>query len=471
MTKEKKIIKSIAFGITILLCGCTKDLYDDLQNNSKKSYTITKVPLRELAIDQKFDKAYQKISQKSLINEISYLSKTTIENTYGFTIVDKPANVMDYNGKTSYSLEIEMDNTLNNELKNLLIEVDNQNTSKQFIVTYKLDESSNNQLNVNQPIILEEIAFDPNLSVSSALRGICIITTTIHCIAAGTELACAGTNREAGCYTSTYTQCSGGVGGETPNYGNGNMMSSPVGTAHQIGTGGVTRKTPCNKLKDALDPTKGNIKPDVLDLFQTIPNAQGENGVVYNNSISGNISPDTASQNNSTTAAGNYTIPLSTGGNVFMAIHTHPLDAYPMFTASDVIYLNTLNNNLATHNIDSAVFFLATIDDNGQNQLYAIMFNNDSSAFLQQNTIDDLLNTPEYNGCTPESIGVEIDKELADRYDKQYNLGGIPNYERSFLHQMFGYNVSLYKANNSLTNFSRLKVNSLTGNVATTRCN
>ena len=35
----------------------------------KKKYTITNVPLRELALDQKFDKAYQKISQKSLINE------------------------------------------------------------------------------------------------------------------------------------------------------------------------------------------------------------------------------------------------------------------------------------------------------------------------------------------------------------------------------------------------------------------
>jgi hypothetical protein len=219
-----------------------------------------------------------------------------------------------------------------------------------------------------------------------------------------------------------------------------------------------------------LDPTKGNIKPKVLDLLQTIPTTQGENGEAYYNSANGNISSATVNQNNSTTGAGNYTVQMPTGGDIFAAIHTHPLDAYPMFSASDVLFLNTLNNGLATHNADNAVFFLATIDDNGQNQLYAIVFNNDNSLLLQ-NSIDDILNRPKYSGCTSEEVGADMDANLADKYDKQYNSGATPNYERSFLHQMFGYNVSLYKANSSLTNFSRLKVNSLTGNVATLPCN
>lgn len=262
--RKDNLIRLVFFGIVFMLFGCSEDLFDELKTNSQNGYTFKRVPLNELATNQKFNKAYKKVSQKSLSNEISYLSRTQIENEYGFTIVDEPANVLEYDSKTSYSLEIKTDSTQTDELKNLVIEVDSLNASKQFIITYKLDENSVNNLSENEPIVIEEIAFDPNLAVSSRLRSDCIEITTIYCTASGSASYCGGEDTQFGCYRRTVTKCTGGGGSGLSVYGSLGVLTSPVDSNH--GGGGSSQETfpdtPCGRIQKGTnsDKYKQNFK-------------------------------------------------------------------------------------------------------------------------------------------------------------------------------------------------------------------
>ena len=64
-----------------------------------------------------------------------------------------------------------------------------------------------------------------------------------------------------------------------------------------------------------------------------------------------------------------------------------------------------------------------------------------------------------------------MDRIIQSKYNKEYSTSPTPNYEREFLKQMFGYNVSLYKANTQLNNWTRLAIQPLTGNLISNPCN
>lgn len=212
---------------------------------------------------------------------------------------------------------------------------------------------------------------------------------------------------------------------------------------------------PCANLKNLFDPTKANIKPNILnDLQPNIAvNPSGEKGVLLS------MSPKGVPTNIIIPSVPEPPLPITAGGNRYSAIHTHPLDTYPMFSWTDVLVLNTLNNNVAPHNQGLASFLLVCKDDNEVFQTYAIVFDPNSL----NETIDQFMNNPENIACTVEEISNKENGKLKIEYDTEYD-GPNPNYERVFLRSIFNTNVSLYKANSTLTNWSKL---SLSNNTAT----
>ena len=113
-----------------------------------------------------------------------------------------------------------------------------------------------------------------------------------------------------------------------------------------------------------------------------------------------------------------------------------------------------------------ASFLLVCQDDNGVFQTYAIVFDPVSV----NETIDQFMTNPENIGCTVKEISEN--EKLRIAYNKEYNSPN-PNYERVFLRSMYNSNVSLYKANSTLTNWSKLSLsnNSATATVNSTNCN
>lgn len=305
-----------------MLFGWIEDLFDDISQKNKRDYKIKEVSISELSLNQGFTKAYSKISKSNFEIQISTTNKTQIENDYGFTIIDEPAKVIEYDNKTSYSLLIKTDSTQTNELKNLVIEVDSLNESTNFIITYKLDESSENHINTNEQIVIEEIAFDPNTNTSSRYNSDCMDVIVIYCSDASQY--CGGADTQYGCYRRTTTICS--ASGASDFGASENVLTSPVDINHGHGGGnGIDEVlvTPCSSLK------KVNLKVKSSLSNLSINAATAEHGE-YGYSFQVN------SSNSLTLPVELAYSPLSqigipTFNNIYGAAHTHPLSAFYMF--------------------------------------------------------------------------------------------------------------------------------------------
>ncbi len=219
---------------------------------------------------------------------------------------------------------------------------------------------------------------------------------------------------------------------------------------------------PCKQLKRLFNTPKPDIKPIIIDSLQPFitANLTGEKGVLLTKAATDSI---TISMMPATT---NNEIQVPTGGDRYSAIHTHETISYPMFSWSDVYKLHNLSINIASHNTGQASFLLTAKHDNGTFETYAIVFDTTGT------TLNDFFNNPENVGCTHQEIIDKMNKKLAKEYETEA-INGTYNYEKVFLRANFGLNVSLYKANSTLTNWSKLSIssNSATATVNSTNCN
>jgi hypothetical protein len=221
--------------------------------------------------------------------------------------------------------------------------------------------------------------------------------------------------------------------------------------------------TPCGKLKNLLKKPQPDIKSTIINNLRPNINVNpnGEKAAYLQKLPNGTMGttvsyPTTFGQ-----------IGIKTGSNFYSAIHTHPKNRQPMFSWSDIYVLYKMNLNLEQHNAGLASFLLVCEDDNGDFQTYAISF--DSIG----NSIENVLNDPQYAGMSHLDIVKIMDKKLYDKYVKEENSGFTPNYEKAFLKFLDGNNISLYKANESLTEWSKLNLNEEpnTSTVVPTPCN
>uniref|UniRef100_UPI002FCAD228 hypothetical protein n=1 Tax=Chryseobacterium aquaticum TaxID=452084 RepID=UPI002FCAD228 len=254
-----------------------------------------------------------------------------------------------------------------------------------------------------------------------------------------------------------------GPGNPEPCNGNG-VATNPLEPNTNIGEGGCSgiptvvtvppiRITPCQKLSNLLDPTKANIKPLITGgLYTAVNNAAGETGIALkresNGAITNEILPYTPNPNGE-----NPSINIKTGGSYYSSIHSHPKDAYPMFSWSDVYSLYKLEMGTASHNTMQSSFLLVCEDDSGVKQTYAIVFENTGLM------MEDVMNNPENIRCTAQEIKNKMDIELKEKYDNEAKKTN-PNYERVFLQLNYGTNIGLYKANSDLTSWQKLSINS-----------
>lgn len=453
--KKNNLTRLINFSIFFMLFGCSEDLFDELKTNSKNSYTFKRVPLNELATNQKFNKAYKKVSQKSLSNEISYLSKTQIENEYGFIIVDEPANVMEYDSKTSYSLEIEMDSTQTDELKNLVIEVDSLNASKQFIITYKLDENSVYHLSENEPIVIEEIAFDPNLAVSSRLRADCIDVTTIYCKARyGSNDYCYGADTDKGCYSRTVTKCTSGGGTELSVYGSLGVLASPVDSNH--GGGGSSQEnfpdTPCGRMQKgtnsgnyrqnfkSLNKQEKFVLPMETGFAQKMTNGvlgysylQAPNGAsltvplnslnfthVHNNHIVTDINGDTYDSGVKILSPADVLGLITTCQNASVSANINPNEAFGIMISNEGIFAITLLEPLSLTELGQLTPKWKTLNDEYYEQAGQIITNQNLDATGRKDALQKMLLTFLKNAGLENKVGL-FEGEVQDEIDS-YNI-------------------------------------------------
>ena len=88
-----KVIGLYAFIISFLV-SCEKDLYENIVNSAHNEPQFHRVNISELSNNSEFVKVYSRIGKLKVRNKENILSKSILENQYGFTIIDSTVNLV-----------------------------------------------------------------------------------------------------------------------------------------------------------------------------------------------------------------------------------------------------------------------------------------------------------------------------------------------------------------------------------------
>ncbi|MBE9575373.1 hypothetical protein [Flavobacterium proteolyticum] len=362
----------------------------------------------------------------------------------------------------------------NPKLQNLVVACDSLQVFKTYLMDYDINKNDFTTINPSQIPNIEANCKLINFDATSLFNK-CQASMELICVETwgyaegGTESPMEGElvgyyngdNVSGSVWVLQSTSCSfvyndGCTGGGDLGTG---FITTPTDGSGGGGSSLVDNDSPCNKLKNLFKYPQPNIKSTIInDLRPNIDvNPKGEKGAAL-------IKTNTGVMNTRVLPATTDTeIFMPTGGSYYSAIHTHPkFAAYPMFSYSDVVFLQKMHNNIESYNEDLASFLLVCQDDSGTFQTYAIVFD----PFSLNDGIDQFLNTPENNGCSQNEIKGQVDELLKE----EFNIDN--NYERVFLKFMAHTNVSIYKANSTLTNWNKLSMDTgITNTVKSTPCN
>lgn len=438
-----------------MLFSCSENLYEDHFSHSK--IKTQKVSLNDDFLIQN-SKLMKSVNQIKSLNNQSH-HKIIYDSINDFYIDDENGIFLDYNGAISYSFRVlRDDSTESSKVENIVFNQIETGDYDSYLLKYAFSKTELDALTFEGANTINYEIEDVDVLISNKTTAPKCRTIRISkCGDSGTEWDCGG----GICGYDYVIQCDEGGGGSGTQTGDG-IITTPVG-----GGGNANLDLPpdpCTKLKNLFSATKGNIKPTIInDLRPNIAvNTSGEKG-------------HSLTKNNTGTILGIPILPSSInttrvpfGGYYYCALHTHPLDVQPMFSFSDVITLNNLNNNTASFNDGFASFLLVCQDDNGVFQTYAIVFD----PISLNETIDQFISNPENIGCSEKEVKEKMDSKLEEEYYLE-DSSSNPNYERAFLRTIFNTNVSLYQANSALTNWSKLSLsnNSATATVNSTNCN
>lgn len=460
------------------------------ENERNENFKFSQKKFEELMTDKNFKSSFAKLQKNKNTSNSSVISRTIMEDMYGFTIADKPAKILQTNNFTTYTFLIQRDSLQSaNYFENLVIKTDSLNNTQAVILKYTpftplVYLQNHNSSYFNGEVEGQFIIYNNQSSSQSRMVYGCEYSMGLICT--GDSDGCGATAHPVtescvyftpGCISPTvlgmscgfYDDGLGGSGGTSSSdsgSGGGSGGSSNGDTTEDIdlndGHGGLTTVTvvpgevdsPCNKLKNLFTNKDLKVKQRIInDLRPNIDeNPEGEKAALLQKLPDGT----TGSTILFPTSIGE--IKIKTGFNFFSAIHTHPLTTFPMFSWSDVLTLKTMHDNLESHNTGLASFLLVCQDQNGVFQTYAIVFNNEGV-----NTLDLVFNSPFWAGKTPAEIAVEMNDRLWEGWINEEKNRTF-DYAKVFLNQFSGSNVSLYKANSNLDNWSRLHINTATNN-------
>jgi hypothetical protein len=251
----------------------------------------------------------------------------------------------------------------------------------------------------------------------------------------------------------------GGTGGttgevETPPNDSGN--NNPIVTAPVLELEEENEENneidPCISLKETQKTDKANINP-ILQNYKTNLYHFGENATRINKN---NLSPQLPISNNYS-----YTqnvMPLSLDRSIdvpilsnqtIIIIHTHPYPlTYSMFSWGDAYQYLMLNQLSNIYRNDLTLMLVTYNPVTNTNDVYALKVENMRNF---RNKMNNQLNSL---GAMDLNLKIEtLNEELGEKFVSETNL------EKAFLEYFDGYGISLYKAEDNLSNWKKLEKN------------
>ncbi len=208
---------------------------------------------------------------------------------------------------------------------------------------------------------------------------------------------------------------------------------------------------PCDLLNLLINPSQGNLKPDI-DWLKSKAGLSIEYGV----EVESRANFDGNGYNfptNRVQSSNQYNISLDVDGYIIGGMHCHPKDSYPIPSFGDVKWLSDCFNKASNTRKPYVFSVIVTKDNNGNFNIYSL-FVNDINKLTTE--IDSVWNNPKY-----QNYNNPADKLKAihnDQIKKFKSSNG--NLEKSFLEQFANFGIDFYKANNeTLTSWSKLLLN------------
>ncbi len=476
MKKKSKVLKTalLLFVTLLLLTSCERDLYELPEQNKFEQLKISFKKFKEFENEPKLIEKIVKYNQK--LEQDFRRKHGTNYRTANIDIssVDfsNALYIEKQNGEHSYTFVINDPST--SEIINLVLASKVSGDYKPYVIEYNL--SDEDIINLQNGATIDtsnktEISEFEILSNQLVANGGCY-----EIIERWVEIPCA----IDGCmnpqyttfdlvYEMVYTCNEGGSGGAMGGGGSGSDSGIPPGGGSPYtggtgsnpflhnGTGFNTsplfqdNKNPCVNL---TKPDQQNIKPTVDALKQKL--AEGVANEWGSSHSSKYIYDPTLNENNlvyenSPLVEGTpYSVSVDIGPRYTSSTHLHPKGSYPIFSWVDLHLLReTYKECTATLKSQVSIQIVCHNDANPANPIVYSLTVNDFNAL--NSSVDQILNNPKYNNKTIEEKFQIIQDALADDFNKN-------NLELFFLKHFQSYGVSLYKANNDLTNWTQLEL-------------
>lgn len=460
----------------MIIASCSLEEDYSNSNSYQNKVKIMHKSFNDLLKDQKFSKAYNKVQAQK-----NNAAKTVMEEQYQFTIADKPVKIVQSENGTTYTLLINRTIDDANTFENLVIKYENDGSINATIINYQpfyplntmnyFTGTAFNGLQSVTPIVYNDALVSTTGKISSDCYSVCTIlchdltesgpysvphppgssctgnNVTIDCV-----VTCWGDNiggEDAGNDIGTADNTSGGGTDSSNNSGsvstppnNCGNCNNPIETAPVLELDEEEEEIdPCTDLKNKFVSNRENIKP-IIDSLKTFLNEPDERSVSFK--ITRVIDQPDNYEHLWEVGNGN-TAPVSFGRFWYGSIHTHPFGSDTMFSWQDVDNLLSLYQGATARN--KGLVFNMIVSSNGD--VYCIKVDNIVKLKLQ---IENDWNIPELADCDDSEKNAALLEMMQEVYSSDSNS------ERAFLKKFSNYGVSLYKADSTLTNWSKLSL-------------
>ena len=210
----------------------------------------------------------------------------------------------------------------------------------------------------------------------------------------------------------------------------------------------------CGKINNMMKPEFENLVEDINLLKAHINESGVERSISYKKTIDGESMPTISKLH----AVGTHnSVKITTGGFFYGSIHVHPNGKIPMFSWRDMRLLaETYSETFSSRKKDVFMMIVCPND-----LVYCLKIDN-PQAFIDK--VNEFWSNPKL-GNTEEKKITNANKIIFRKYDSDTNK------ERAFLKYFKNFGISIYKANQSVSNWSKLSLNESNNLIVSEPCN
>jgi len=228
----------------------------------------------------------------------------------------------------------------------------------------------------------------------------------------------------------------------------------PCGPDGDVGVLVPVNKDDCKKINNMMQPEFENMVDDIDLLKAHINGSSVERSISYKKTVDFDGTPTISKVHKIGT---HNSVEIMTGGFFYGSIHVHPIGKDPMFTWKDIkSFAEQYDETVNSRKEDLFIMIVCP------NDLVYCLRIEDPQTFVDK--VNEFWDNPKL-GSTEEKK-----KKKANNITKEVYKNDSNN-ERAFLKMFENYGLSLYKADQSVSNWSKLSLNQTSNSVVSQPCN